>query len=222
MKKPHHRIREIEQNGTSKMSSVEAISSKVVKGRVERGFTVLTCSKSFVVILVYGVMSYRQSLWFYGELLVRLKREGCVLMEKREEREFIVVKSKSHIFSFFWSLSDYWESKTILFSSEGKFATVVCLIGRLMGLEIFLKISHFLHTFLLNVWNTKILGMVSACIRRQFIKNCFCKNFKFPYVVMILWSVYTIRVYFVFSVPCQKYVFDNLAWDGSRRYFRSI
>jgi hypothetical protein len=62
MKKPHHRIREIEQNGTSKMSSVEAISSKVVKGSVELGFTVLTCSKSFVVILVYGVMSYRQSL----------------------------------------------------------------------------------------------------------------------------------------------------------------
>jgi hypothetical protein len=86
-------------------------------------------------------MSYRQSLWFYGGLLVILKREGCVLMEKMWERELIVVKSKSHIFSFFWSLSDYRESKTILFPSKGKFATVVCLIGWLMGLEIFLKIS---------------------------------------------------------------------------------
>jgi hypothetical protein len=28
-------------------------------------------------------MSYRQSLWFYGGLLVRLKREGCVLMKKK-------------------------------------------------------------------------------------------------------------------------------------------
>jgi hypothetical protein len=70
-----------------------------------------------------------------------LKREGCVLMEKRWERELMVVKSKSHIFSFFWSLSDYRESKTILFSSEGKFATVVCLTDRLMSLEFFLKIS---------------------------------------------------------------------------------
>jgi hypothetical protein len=46
-------------------------------------------------------MSYQQSLWFYDGLLVRLKREGCVLMEKMWERELIVVKSKSHIFSFF-------------------------------------------------------------------------------------------------------------------------
>jgi hypothetical protein len=120
---------------------VEAISSMVVKGRVELGFIVLACYESFVVILVYGAMSYRQSLWFYGGLLVRLKREGCVLMEKRWERELIVVKSKSHIFFFFWSLSDYRESKTILFSGEEKFATVVCLTDRLMGLEIFLKIS---------------------------------------------------------------------------------
>ena len=182
MKKPHQRIREIEQKGTSKMRSVEATSSRVVKGRVELGFTVLACSESFVVILVYGAMSYRQSLWFYGEPLVRLKREVCVLMEKRWERECIVVKSKSHLFSFFWSLSDYRESKTILFSSERKFATVVCLTGRLVGLEILLKISHFLHTFLPGgVWNKKILEMISACIeensdRRQFIENLFCKN----------------------------------------------
>jgi hypothetical protein len=27
---------------------------------------------------------------------------------------------------------------------------------------------------------------------------------------MILRSIFTIRVYFVFSVPCQKYIFDNL------------
>jgi len=147
MKKPHQRIKEIEQKGTSKISSVEATSSRVVKGRVELGFTVLTCSESFVVILVYGAISYQQSLWFYGGLLVRLKREGSVLMEKRWERELIVVKSKSHIFSFFWSLSDYWESKTILFSSEGKFATVVCLTDRLMGLEIFLKISLIFYTY---------------------------------------------------------------------------
>jgi hypothetical protein len=150
-------------------------------------------------------MSYWQSLWFYGGLLVRLKREGCVLMEKRWERELIVVKSKSHIFSFFWSLS---ESKKILFSNEGKFATVVCLTDWLMGLEIFLKISHFLYTFLPDVWNTKILGMISACIRKQFIKNIFCKNFKFSYD-------FTIRVYFIFFMPCQKCVFDNLGWEGS-------
>jgi hypothetical protein len=62
MKKPHQRIREIEQKGTSKMSSVEATSSRVVKGRVKLGFTVLVCSESFVVILVYGEMSYQQSL----------------------------------------------------------------------------------------------------------------------------------------------------------------
>jgi hypothetical protein len=62
MKKPHQRIREIEQKGTSKMSSVAATSSRVVKGRVKLGFTVLTCSESFVVILVYGEMSYQQSL----------------------------------------------------------------------------------------------------------------------------------------------------------------
>jgi hypothetical protein len=62
MKKPHQRIKEIEQKGTSKISSVEATSSRVVKGRVELGFTVLTCSESFVVILVYGAISYQQSL----------------------------------------------------------------------------------------------------------------------------------------------------------------
>jgi len=62
MKKPHQRIREIEQKDTSKMSSVEAISSRVVKGRVELGFIVFTCFESFVIILVYGAMSYRQSL----------------------------------------------------------------------------------------------------------------------------------------------------------------
>jgi len=141
MKKPHQRIREIEQKGTSKMSSVEATSLRVVKGKVELCFTVLACCESFVVILVYGAMSYRQSLWFYGGLLVILRREGCVLMEKMWERELIVMKSKTHIFSFFWSLNDYQESKTILFPNEGKFATLVCLKGRLMGLEIFLKIS---------------------------------------------------------------------------------
>jgi hypothetical protein len=31
------------------------------------------------------------------------------------------------------------------------------------------------------------------------------KNF-----LMILRSISTIRVYFVFSIPCQKYIFDNL------------
>ena len=31
--------------------------------------------------------------------------------------------------------------------------------------------------------------------------------------LMILWSVFTIRVYFVFSVLCQKYVFDNLGQE---------
>jgi len=62
MKKPHQRIKEIEQKGTSKMSSMEATSSRVVKGRVKLGFTVLACFESFVVILVYGAMSYRQSL----------------------------------------------------------------------------------------------------------------------------------------------------------------
>jgi hypothetical protein len=62
MKKPHQRIKEIEQKGTSKMSGVEATSSMVVKGRVELGFKVLACSESFFVILVYGAMSYRQSL----------------------------------------------------------------------------------------------------------------------------------------------------------------
>ena len=62
MKKPHQRIKEIEQKGTLKMSGVEATSSMVVKGRVELGFTVFACSESFVVILVYGAMSYRQSL----------------------------------------------------------------------------------------------------------------------------------------------------------------
>jgi len=45
--------------------------------------------------------------------------------------------------------------------------------------------------------------MISACIRKQFVKNFICKNFKFTYD-------FTIRVYFVFFVPCQKYVFDNL------------
>jgi hypothetical protein len=59
MKKPHQRIKEIEQKGTSKMSSVEAISSRMVKGRVDLGFTVI---ESFIVILVYGAMSYWQSL----------------------------------------------------------------------------------------------------------------------------------------------------------------
>jgi hypothetical protein len=62
MKKPHQRIREIEQKGTSKMSSVAATRSRVGKGRVKLGFTVLACSESFVVILVYGEMSYQQSL----------------------------------------------------------------------------------------------------------------------------------------------------------------
>jgi hypothetical protein len=62
MKKPHQRIREIEQKGTAKMSSVAATSSRVVKGRVKLGYTVLACSESFVVILVYGKMSYQQSL----------------------------------------------------------------------------------------------------------------------------------------------------------------
>jgi hypothetical protein len=59
MKKPHQRIKEIEQKSTSKMSSVEATSSRMVKGRVELGFTVI---ESFIVILVYGAMSYWQSL----------------------------------------------------------------------------------------------------------------------------------------------------------------
>ena len=46
----------------SKMSNVVATSSRVVKGRVKLGFTVLACFESFVVILVYGEINYQQSL----------------------------------------------------------------------------------------------------------------------------------------------------------------
>jgi len=34
--------------------------------------------------------------------------------------------------------------------------------------------------------------------------------FKIPYDFMILQFVFTIRVYFVFSVPCQNHNFNNL------------
>ena len=36
---------------------------------------------------------------------------------------------------------------------------------------------------------------------------------KFPYNFTILWSVFTIRVYFTFSMSCQKCIFDNLDVD---------
>jgi hypothetical protein len=153
-------------------------------------------------------MSYRQSLWFYGGLLVILRREGCVLMEKMWERELIVMKSKTHIFSFFWSLNDYQESKTILFPNEGKFATLVCLKGRLMGLEIFLKISLiFCIHFSLMCEIQRYYEWFQLVLEDNLLRIFSVKILNF---LTILRSVFTIRVYFVFSVPCQKCVFDNL------------
>jgi len=42
----------------------------------------------------------------------------------------------------------------------------------------------------------------------------FLMYFKIPYNFTILRSVFTIRVYFVFFVPCQKYIFNNIGYNN--------
>jgi hypothetical protein len=60
--------------------------------------------------------------------------------------------------------------------------------------------------------------VLELCMNFYLKHDFFLMYFKIPYGFTILRSVFTIQVYFIFSVPCQKYIFSNLTSQYKKIY----